>query len=418
MACFKPLVAIREDYKRGKKEYGLKISNGYKESYILNNSKRIEYKASTKADTSVYYPPAQGKNAVRIIGQFDDRYKDSYKILELEDSFLIPCGKCIGCRLDYSRHWADRMMLEYEATKKGCFVTLTYADHDLPDVNPENGEKFNLRSDLNEKGAPISPLIKKHVSEFIKSLRSKFMDNGRKSIRIRFFACGEYGHDAVTGEGTYRPHYHVILFGCNLEDLQLFFGNTIQGDLEPWDVNELGQVSYRSNFLEDVWKERGIVTVSEVSYNTMAYVARYSLKKAQGDDYATRYNLPQEFTLMSRRPGIGAPFLETHQKQFEEVRSWFANGKEIRWPGYLLEKYYSSPGDIEVLENGVLKHYYKGDPTPKLLEIKKERSQSCLDTFMNSYEKDERPYYEKQEFLKRQKEFSVKKLRRGDVALN
>ena len=24
----------------------------------------------------------------------------------------VPCGKCIGCRLDYSRHWADRCMLE------------------------------------------------------------------------------------------------------------------------------------------------------------------------------------------------------------------------------------------------------------------------------------------------------------------
>ena len=29
------------------------------------------------------------------------------------NSFLIPCGKCLGCKLDYAREWSDRMMLEY-----------------------------------------------------------------------------------------------------------------------------------------------------------------------------------------------------------------------------------------------------------------------------------------------------------------
>ena len=46
--------------------------------------------------------------------------------LSNDGAILIPCGKCIGCRLDYSRHWADRMMLELETQKKAIFLTLTY----------------------------------------------------------------------------------------------------------------------------------------------------------------------------------------------------------------------------------------------------------------------------------------------------
>lgn len=24
--------------------------------------------------------------------------------------FAVPCGKCLGCRLDYARRWADRLI--------------------------------------------------------------------------------------------------------------------------------------------------------------------------------------------------------------------------------------------------------------------------------------------------------------------
>ena len=44
------------------------------------------------------------------------------------DTFLIPCGQCIGCRLDYSRRWATRLMLELQCHESAFFVTLTYDD--------------------------------------------------------------------------------------------------------------------------------------------------------------------------------------------------------------------------------------------------------------------------------------------------
>lgn len=44
----------------------------------------------------------------------------------------------------------------------------------------------------------------------MKVVRRRFPDD-----RIRFFAAGEYG------DKTFRPHYHAILFGLHLHDLEL-----------------------------------------------------------------------------------------------------------------------------------------------------------------------------------------------------
>ena len=44
----------------------------------------------------------------------------------------IPCGQCVGCRLERSRQWAIRCMHEASLYKNNCFVTLTYADEHLP----------------------------------------------------------------------------------------------------------------------------------------------------------------------------------------------------------------------------------------------------------------------------------------------
>ena len=44
----------------------------------------------------------------------------------------IPCGKCSGCRLQRSREWANRCMLELEYHKSSYFVTLTYDEAHVP----------------------------------------------------------------------------------------------------------------------------------------------------------------------------------------------------------------------------------------------------------------------------------------------
>ena len=117
-------------------------------------------------------------------------------VLDSNSEYIsIPCGKCIGCRLDYSRTWADRCMLESQYHKNNWFLTLTYDNDHLPEQRP---------------GSPVHSLQKRDMQLFMKRLRKRFPND-----KIRFFGCGEYGSKSC------RPHYHLLLFGVPFEDLVL-----------------------------------------------------------------------------------------------------------------------------------------------------------------------------------------------------
>lgn len=189
------------------------------------------------------------------------------------DVLNVPCRRCPGCRLDYSRDWANRMLLEFQHTKKAVFVTLTYNNEHVP---------------FSDSG--FMTLSKRDCQLFMKRLRKYF-----SCTEIRFFLGGEYGplHN--------RPHYHAILFGLSLADM---------GNLAVRDVNELGQPSFQSSVLDSIWTS-GFSTVSDVSFQTFAYCARYVLKKQRLKDYVrdgVELYTP-EFSLMSRKPGLGAYYI-------------------------------------------------------------------------------------------------------------
>lgn len=230
-----------------------------------------------------------------LIGIWKGKYTDSgKKKYEIEgnlspedcpsvyDHVMIPCGKCIGCRLDYSRSWADRMMLELETSGKGLFITLTYDNEHLP---PAQFDEYD--------NLVFGTLNKRDCQLFLKRLRRRF-----EPRKIRFFLAGEYGSK------TFRPHYHAILFGLGLDDIP---------DLVPHGTNEFGDRYYISDCLRETWS-CGYILLSDVSWKTCAYVARYITKKLNGPlgiDYAIRNVIP-EFSLMSRKPGIGKEYLELH----------------------------------------------------------------------------------------------------------
>ena len=44
----------------------------------------------------------------------------------------LPCGQCIGCRLDWAGDWAARCEKEAQLWEHNAFVTLTYDDKHLP----------------------------------------------------------------------------------------------------------------------------------------------------------------------------------------------------------------------------------------------------------------------------------------------
>ena len=182
--------------------------------------------------------------------------------------FTVPCGKCVGCRLDYSREWANRMIIELNDNDKAIFVTLTYNNNNLP---------------LSEFGSPT--LSVRDVQLFFKRLRKHFT-----GVRIRYYIAGEYGSK------TFRPHYHAIIYGIGLDSFS---------DLRMFGYNELKDAYFTSSTLETIWSH-GFVMLSGVTYKTCAYVARYVTKK-QGfnDDFIVESGALPSFNLSSRRPGIG-----------------------------------------------------------------------------------------------------------------
>ena len=110
----------------------------------------------------------------------------------VKDFIEIPCGNCIGCRIAYSKQWADRCMLESQYHDENYFLTLTYDDDHVPRsgyYDEETGEWFDTFT-----------LRKKDLQKFHKDLRKKLY--GSDKGEFRFFACGEYG------DQTFRPHYH------------------------------------------------------------------------------------------------------------------------------------------------------------------------------------------------------------------
>ena len=153
----------------------------------------------------------------------------------------IKCGQCEGCRLAYSREWAIRCYHETQMHEKNCYVTLTYAEI------PEGGS-----------------LVKNELSKFMKRLRKS------QGPAIRFFGCGEYG------DKLGRPHYHSIIFNWKPKDLR------------PFKENKSNQMIYTSRQLDKIWTH-GHTYIGEATFQSSAYVARYILKKINGQQQESHY---------------------------------------------------------------------------------------------------------------------------------
>ena len=225
-----------------------------------------------------------GKTKYKMIARYDSEILNLYP-----NAVKVPCGKCTGCRADKTREWADRMILELDHSKTAVFITLTYDDNHLPVfVDLSNGEY-------------IPTLRKRDLQLFMKRLRKCELFRDRE---LRYYACGEYGSH------THRPHYHLILYGVSKEDFP---------DLSPRGNNDLGQQYFKSDFLADeIWK-KGFCLISDVSWNTMAYVARYVKKKRIGL-YEDNIKEENEFSVMSRRPGIGMYYIDEHDDVFNYTK--------------------------------------------------------------------------------------------------
>lgn len=214
-------------------------------------------------------------------------------------SLEIPCGQCIGCRLEKSRQWAIRCVLEASLHQYSSFLTLTYA----PEYLPLHG---SLR-----------------VEDF-----QNFMKRYRKwsPRKLRFFHCGEYGEQGG------RPHYHALIFGHEFQD-----------KLPTGQKNENGDPYYVSPKLDELWG-KGACLIGDLTFESAAYVARYITKKITGEKALHHYNniclqtgeilseRKPEYVTMSRRPGIGKPWFDRYVTDVFPKDFFHVRGKKVRPP--------------------------------------------------------------------------------------
>lgn len=267
----------------------------------------------------------------------------------------VPCGKCIGCRLEYSRQWAVRCVHESQLHEENAFVTLTYSPEHLPEDHS---------------------IHKEELQKFFKRLRKR-IGNGV----FRYFACGEYGSQKQ------RPHYHAILFGYGFPDRQL------------WSVTARGDRTYRSPLLEQVWT-KGNSLIGDVTFESCAYVARYVTKKWKGEtsdevnlqnalvdpETGEVHHIEPEFCLMSRKPGIGSGWLESFkpdtEKDFITLR-----GAKMAIPKYYdaqIEKAY--PEEVEQRKRRRAAHFNEKENTYERLRVREKVKKAAIRSLKRDFE--------------------------------
>lgn len=202
----------------------------------------------------------------------------------------VPCGQCIGCRVDKSIDWASRCVHEAQMHEDNSFITLTFRQEDLP---------------------ASGSISKRDIQLFLKRLRKLIQPN-----KIRYYAVGEYG------EKLSRPHYHAIIFGWDFPD-KVF-----------WKNSPAGGKLYTSETLEKAWPY-GFCSVGDVTHESAAYCARYANKKIYGKKSDSYYEgKEKEFALMSLKPGIGEKWYEKYKDDLYPSDECVVRGKVKRVPRF------------------------------------------------------------------------------------
>ncbi|AXH77036.1 MAG: replication initiator protein [Microviridae sp.] len=249
----------------------------------------------------------------------------------------LPCGQCVGCRLDKARQWAIRCEHEAAMHDRNCFITLTYDQVHVP-------EDFSVRL--------------RDWQLFMKRLRKRVGHD-----RVRFLATGEYGDNGL------RPHYHALLFGFDFADKR------------HWTTRRDNRC-YKSEMLEDVWG-MGQCEIGTVTYKSSSYVARYCMKKMTGtkaDEHYFRispvdgkaYRVATEFCVMSRRPGVGSTWFDRYAADAFPSDFLVVDGRKVRPPDYYWRKLAEEDQDPVKRARRRAQLQSKLNNTPERLAVREE----------------------------------------------
>lgn len=288
-----------------------------------------------------YHPLTAWVDGIRNNGKKNIVFKKPFRGEEIK----LPCGQCIGCRLERSRQWALRMVHESQMHEENAFITLTYNDENLPEDRSLSVKEWQL---------------------FVRRLR-RLMKKKYGGKKILYYGAGEYG------EETLRPHYHAIIFG--------------HGFLDRIPIQSNGNNKlYISADLSELWPF-GFSSVGDVTFESAAYVARYVMKKVNGKraenleqvfglspynrvDIMTGeyYDVHPEFSTMSLKPAIGKNWYEKYKGDCYPSDQVVYDGTPQRPPKYYDTLY----PDIEMVKEKRRQKAipHKWNNTPKRLRIR------------------------------------------------
>lgn len=231
----------------------------------------------------------------------------------VHDTIDAPCGKCLICLYKRSQAWIMRLKATADVQKsQSYFITLTYNDDNCPTyISTDTGLVSNV-------------LDKSDLRNFIKRLRRNLqLFYGKEACKgIKYFAIGEYGSN------TYRPHYHLLIFGLPVvDDLTQCYRN-----LKRYNT----QFPKMEEFVKRCWNPRnagelGHVKVDSVSKGRICYVTKYlTFAECLPPDFLYTDLQGEKLLLAEYKPfknfmlcshGIGIEFLS------EQVKEWIYRNK-------------------------------------------------------------------------------------------
>lgn len=236
----------------------------------------------------------------------------------------VGCGNCMECRLKKQREWKVRMMEEIRSDKTGKFVTLTFSEESLIQL-----EKIAKTKEANT-------VAKKAVRLFLERWRKKY---GKS---IKHWLITELGHN-----NTERLHLHGIIFTEKTKEE-----------------------------IEERW-QYGIV---DVGYSMGERCVNYVMKYVTKNDNDHKGFVGR--ILVSK--GIGKKYIESSDRQRNEYKEGktnetyrLNNGAKIALPTYYRNKIYTEEEReklwIEKLEKNEM--YVRGE---KIKEIDTPKGEENL----------------------------------------
>ncbi|WNK13737.1 MAG: replication initiator protein [Microvirus sp.] len=292
---------------------------------------------------------------------------------------LLPCGQCIGCRLERSRQWAIRCVHQAQLSHSSCFITLTYDDQHLVSQSLIHRD-FQLFMKRLRKFASKKKNKMNLTSKFALGLGTIEPETRPQAeSQITYYMAGEYGSK------NRRPHYHACLFNFNFID-KIYYSTT-----------KSKSKIYTSHLLTKLWG-KGFTTIGDVNIQSAAYIARYIINKITGKNASQHYqhvnqetgeitDLLPEYNRMSLKNPIGKDWLKRYSSDvypegLVHTRSGIAKSPRAydKWFSKLDE---GTHGEMKKRRAEEARQYLH-DNTPRRLEAKERVKRAQLNQLLRT----------------------------------